>query len=112
MNKKEQYSLIFFKRIRPDGKLRADLRVENTDNSTILNLLGYLDENATVGFIDDLESCIYSKRNVDEGFQFDHFGDTDVLYKYPNVTFGTLYSIPMIDLKEILEEWLVFLKSS
>lgn len=110
MTKREQYGLCFYKMNWPDGTIHPQLKVEKQDNSLMLNLINYLDENETVGFLFDLERCIDSKRNVDEGFQSDYFCDIDVLYQYPDVNFSNLYSIPMVDLKEILEEWLVFIR--
>lgn len=110
MTKREQYGLEFSKTIMPDGEVISHFSVENSDNK-MLGLLTFLDENATDGFIWDLERCLAIEGNVDEGFYHDHFLDTKVLYQYPNVNFGDIYLIPMIELKVILEEWLEFLKS-
>lgn len=111
MTKREQYGLAFSKTIMTDGEIISHFSVEILDNRKMLILLTFLDENATDGFIWDLERCLATEGNVDEGFYHDHFLDTKVLYQYPNVNFGDIYLIPMVELKGILEEWLEFLKS-
>ena len=114
MSKKEHYGLEFTKQKLSNREIfyRVDQKLNGNINNVILNFIYRLDEHQTKSFISDLNRCISSQANADEGFFSDSVEDIEILYKYPNVDINNILTLPMEDLKEILEEWLVFISAS
>ncbi|NTE00502.1 hypothetical protein G6M26_23420 [Agrobacterium tumefaciens] len=114
MPKKEHYGLEFTKQKLSNGEIfyRVDQKLNGNINNVILNFIYRLNEHQTKSFINDLNRCISSQANVDEGFFSDSVEDMEILYQYPNVDINDILKLPMVDLKEILEEWLEFISST
>lgn len=112
MTKREQFNLIFNFRKMSTGEVVAIVRhkFQGTDESN-LTFIESLTKHEAEAFIHDMERCLRSQGNVDEGFFSDSVAYLDISYQYPNVVIDDAYTIPMIDMKELLEEWLEFMSS-
>ena len=113
MSKLSKYTLQFVRRKLNNGKVvpNAIQTINGSDNS-VLSFINGLDKHDTMSFINDLKDCININGNRDEGFFSDSVEHISILYQYPNVNIDDILVLPMVDLKEILEEWLEFISST
>jgi hypothetical protein len=112
MTKREEYGLTFYKVNKVGLTFNiCQQTVPNWSENNILTFLSHIDAHETKSFIDDLEKCINYNTNVDEGFFSDGVENMTIIYSYPNVVLEGILTIPMYDLKLLLEEWLDFMQS-
>jgi hypothetical protein len=112
MTKREQYGLIFNKRDVFPNRISHFIEAREVGPYSFLTFINALDKDGLTDFIDDLNRCLESKENVDEGFfsdRVEHMGA--ILYKYPNVVINDLVilTIPMEDMRALLQEWVEFI---
>ncbi|GGG91642.1 hypothetical protein [Pedobacter zeae] len=111
MSKLKKYTLQFVKRKLSNGTVYPNVLQEtNGSNNSVLSFIEALDKHDCESFIYDLDRCIDGHTNVDEGFFSDSVEHMDILYEYPYVNIDDVLIIPMLDMKELLEEWLEFIK--
>lgn len=110
MTKREQYSLTFNKIYLEGYGLEhyIDCEPENTTHSMLIRV-GRLYEGELDGFISDLNRSIDQGSNYDVGFFSDSVEDITVKYEYPNVNWDDVYTISMVDLRDIMLEWKEYL---
>lgn len=109
MSVMEKYG-VWFDRLPKCGTVEI-IKRPDIENNSLLHFISRLCEHETDCFIDDLNRSIKLKVNVDEGFFSDSVEDMDILYQYPNVSIhdlGRVLTIPMHDLKILLEKWSEF----
>jgi len=75
-----------------------------------LKFINIINKHECESLLFDMNESLRKGRNIDEGFVSDgveymHYG---ILYQYPNVLIEDTLIIPMVDLKEILEEVLKY----
>ena len=109
MKQENKYKLNFYKK-RIDGNVYSvcDQIISNSDFS-VLTFINSLSVVEIQGFIEQLKECIESKNNGNIGFESDGVEHMSIKYFYPDVDIDGVLKIPMIDLKELLEEWLNFI---
>ncbi len=71
--------------------------------------VGRLYEVELNGFISDLNKSINQGSNYDEGFFSDSVEDITIKYEYPNVNWDDVYTISMVDLRDLMLEWKEFI---
>jgi hypothetical protein len=110
MSKLNKYTLKFVKRKLSDGSVYPIViqEVKGSDNSVLVFING-LDKHDCESFIYDLDRCIEGQANADEGFFSDSVEHIKIIYNYPNINIDDILSMPMQDMKELLEEWLNFI---
>lgn len=110
MTKREQYGLIFDKMQVEGFGIRDFIRQRNPGGSNgILIYIGRLDEEETKAFINDMNQSLNLGRNYDDGFLTDSVEHLTITYEYPNVKWDNILTISMIDLRDLLIEWLDFI---
>ncbi len=114
MTKREQYNLVFskfydqkFKRYRYACKHIGEINQYNE-----LQFLQRFDNaHETLGLIDEINMAL-NGQYYEEYFSTDSTEDIEIRLLFPNVIFGENdLTIPMIDLEELLQEWLEFIKN-
>lgn len=109
MTKKEQFGLSFHYRIDPRGMKKPQCTSKTVNANSHLTLLNFLDFEETESLIDDIE-------RAQGGLQYDQYPSSDsydfieIYLNYPNVTIDGVLTVSMIDFKELLKEWQVFLR--
>ncbi|MEO3406226.1 hypothetical protein AAFN85_20095 [Mucilaginibacter sp. CAU 1740] len=109
MSLKDKYQIDF---IKDERKVKPNICVQKNPGhyeNSHLHFLDLLDANECRGFIYDLDSCIDGQSNVDEGFRSDSVDNQDIRYCYPNVVINDILTIPMVDMRGLLQEWLDFI---
>lgn len=110
MLKREQYGLIFNKKVLSNGStVSVAIQKKYIEGFCALIFINRLDQNECKGFIYDLNRCISLQRNSDEVFFSDGVEDMEIMYQYPNVNIDNVLIISMQDMKGLLEEWLEFI---
>lgn len=107
---KEVYGLEFYKKWVQDRERPFITQKVYRSYNSVLSFIGRLDITDTESFIYDLNRSIELRGNSDEGFFSDSVEDLQILYQYPNINIENVITIPMTDMKEILEEWLEFIR--
>jgi len=76
-----------------------------------LSFFTFFSAKETSSFIDDLNRCIMHKFNISDFYLSDSVENIYTIeYKYPNMVIDDgIVIIPMIDLKELLQDWLTFI---
>lgn len=112
MTKREKHNLKFYKINDPFGNIDYFCNREGTVNSfNILTILQQLDPISTQGLIDEIQK-VYQARLTEQSFSTDGVEEDYIKLDYPNVVFGENdLVIPMMEMKDLLIEWLMFLNS-
>ena len=106
----QQYGLTFNKTTTSDGEVFAFVRATNEIGlNSRLSFLTLMDSNECNGFIYDLNRCINSQSNVDEGFFSDSVENISIVYAYPNIILDNSFTMPMQDMLILLQEWLAYI---
>ena len=111
MSKREQYGLSFDRNelsSSPILYVATSINKNTYPYNSVLTFVNSCSIFECKSLIEDLDRCITSEGNVDEGFFSDCVENRSILYQYPNVNIDDLLIIPMQDLKELLQEWLDF----
>ncbi|RYX81614.1 hypothetical protein EON73_04710 [bacterium] len=112
MSIQSQYGLSFNKTMNSNGDLIPFVsQINRIGYNSVLTLISLINIQECQSFIRDLDRCINEKGNIDEGFFSDSVENRTILYNYPNVIIDDLFTIPMVDLKHLLGEWLSFINS-
>lgn len=111
MTKHEQYGLIFYKQNHLDRIIPLAVQQVDYSSNSALQFISRLSKHEIESLIYDLERCLNSQGNIDEGFFSGSVEDIDILYVYPNINIDNVLLISMQDMKIILQEWLVFVNS-
>lgn len=106
----EKYDLTIGTRIGPISgkkKLLVDTTSIGSVNS-VLTFLSSLDKGECEAFLYDINVCLDEQSNgmggvISDGVEYLYYG---IDYQYPNVNIDNVITIPMQDMKEILEELL------
>jgi hypothetical protein len=111
MTKREQYGLSFYKwKDAKSGNIYSWCKREEVGSFSSLQILNRLDSK-------DSEFLIGEIIKVEQGLYYDNlptsdsFEDILIEYSFPHVTIDQILTIPMTDFKELLEEWIIFIKS-
>ena len=110
MSKKDQYGLDFLKITSGDTIGYNCIRKDGiVDNNNLLQFISYLNVSDTQKLIDQIEAKLDNRQSTLNVQFFDHidldFQDSQLVIDSQPHTF------PLADIKELLEEWLVFLQS-
>lgn len=117
MTKREEYGLLFNKKIIKDFGFSYSIYVKfGFQANSYLTYLGSMGTYETQSLIYDLNASINNGNNYEEDFFSDSTEMLKIVFDYPNIKIENqsfagnfVYTIPMQDLKEIMEEWLVFI---
>ncbi len=111
MSKREQFDLTFYKKLF-DGQIYYECSSNHHHNDySSLCFISRLSKFESVSLRNDLKQCIDFETNVDEGFFSDSVEDRSIIYQFPNVNIDDILIISMLDLKELLDEWHIFIDS-
>ena len=108
MSVKEKYGIVFHSKIVEGIKYNiCDVINPNYYNLSFINRFA---ANETSDMIDDLNRCITHQGNSSDFYQSDSIEYVHTIqYKYPDMIIDDIL-IPMKDLKELLNEWLIFIR--
>jgi len=117
MSKKEQYGLVFYKQNVDGLGIRERINIKpDYEKNNILYYIARWGKSETKAFIYDLKKSLEMQSNYEEDFFTDSTEMLEVLFVYPNITIrdesdknNYVFTIPMADMKELLEEWLAFI---
>lgn len=113
MKKSEQYRLWFSKSQASDGRVRYScypaIRTTTSDESYYLaGLLDLLSDSEPKYLLEEIENALNNKY-FEEYYSLDHSGpDDSIQILPPNVILNNSFSISLIELKLLLEEWILF----
>ncbi len=112
MTKKEYYGLEFIK-LNQNGKnvyycRRKDGIVDNYSELQFINRLSVVSTQFLIGDIADTVVSQNAIRDYTQPGGCDHI---DLEIAYPNFIIDEILSLPLVDMKALLEEWLLFLQS-
>ncbi|SDE67241.1 hypothetical protein SAMN05216464_108163 [Mucilaginibacter pineti] len=107
MSQKDKYQLTFYSKI-VNGR-KYNLCQSSPGDYAVLSFLGSIDKIDGEALIYDLDACISRHINVSDGYLSDPVEYMTIGYEYPNVNINDVLSIPMSDLKELLQEWLAYI---
>jgi hypothetical protein len=109
---KDKYGLLFQWWKDSTGKLNPIIREKNPPTSnTVLTFLDFLHKTELEGLIYDLDRALTHGRNVDERFDSDRVEHMNITYEYPNINVDDELLIPMQDMKDLINEWLLFIEN-
>lgn len=112
MTKKEEFGLDFNK-IFVNGQYVFECRRKDgiVDDYNYLQFISCLDIESTQFLLGDITDTIVSQNPVREYTQPSGLcDDIDLELAYPNFIIEDLFSIPLVDMKILLEEWLDFIQ--
>jgi len=116
MNIKEKFGIEFKSKTR-NSDIYYDFVINNKEYD-FLYIIGLYHKIELKGLIYDLEKSIVLKKNYEESFETDTTEMHEILFHYPNITIQDLssinrtkFTVSMIDLKLLSEEWLNFILS-
>jgi hypothetical protein len=111
MTKREQYGLSFYKwKDAESGIFYNRCKRGELDSFSVLQILSRFDTK-------DAEFLINEIRRAEQGLSYDDLPSSDsfedilIECSFPFVTIDHILTIPMTDFKELLEEWIIFIKS-
>ena len=110
MSLKEKYGIVFYSQIISGVKYNTC----NVTDSNYYNLsfISCFDSTETSQMIGDLNNCITYQYNISDTYESDSIENIHIIeYQYPNMLIDNIVTIPMTDLKELLQEWLTYLNS-
>ncbi|WP_294223089.1 hypothetical protein [uncultured Chryseobacterium sp.] len=113
MTKREQYGLEFYK-LSSDGITGYNCRCKDgiVDHNNSLQFLSYLDRAGTELLLQEINTFLDTDepyRSIYESMVLEHM-DLDI--EYPDFRIDKLpYTFPLADIKDVLQEWLDFLKA-
>ena len=108
MSKLKQYGFQLQNRLTDRGDKSILYKEVPGGPNSALHFVSGLSKHETESFIYDLDKSLNLQGNADEGFFSDNVEDIDILYQYPNINIDDVLILPMIDMREILNEWLNF----
>ncbi len=110
MTKREQYGLIFEKRdIKGIGIFYSAEQKIPGDDYSVLTYIDRLSVPEVEGFIEDLNISLNQGSNYDDGYSSNSIEDISIMYDYPNVNIEDILIISMVDMRDLLIEWLDFI---
>ncbi|GEM_PF-1300932 len=114
MTIKEKYGLEFHSKILHESNY---YKISINEEYYFLQFIGYCDTIELKGLLDDINESLESKKSFD-GIHLTNSTTLNIICDYPNVKISdwasidkTANVISMVDLKELIEEWLNFIKS-
>lgn len=111
MTKREQYGLEFINWIDPITKSNVKIcRREGVNEYNELQIINRLNIFEIQSFIKDIENAQAGKY-YDEIYSTDSIDDQLIEIQPPDIVINTICTIPLQDMKAILEEWLDFMQS-
>jgi len=113
MTKREQYDLVFYKRMDTNGVTRKIIAPKTNNSGTYSNLIfiNFLGKNEIQYFINTI-NLINEGKPYDTDFLITNGTEaSDLVFINPNFIIDGILTINMLDLQALLQEWLTFLNS-
>jgi len=117
MTKQEQYKLKFRKIISDSSSpdYYCEMVQTNDESLALSELLSIIGNESSESLLEEINNAI-NEEDFDENYLFDTApGDFYLTLLPPNAVIaqmGYKYTIPLKDLKQLLEEWIAFISSS
>ena len=114
MTKQEQYKLKFRKRVSDSSSpyYYCGMVQTNDESLALSELLSIIKNKSAESLLEEINNAI-NEEDFDEYYLFDTApGDFDLTLLPPNAVIaqmGYKYTIPLKDLKQLLEEWIAFI---
>src|SRR5690349_11674030 len=107
MTKREYYNLQFFKKSIPGFSTRyyCDVKEKTTVNIYLSSLLSDLGEKESPYLLEEIENAL-NNRHYEQYYTIDgSMGNNDLEILPPNALIHNEFEMPLLELKQILEEW-------
>ena len=76
----------------------------------LAEILTALDIDETLGLVEEMDNAMTGEGYYEENFTFDAHSSDWVDIIPPNVIISDMYTMRLLDLKELLEEWIKFMQ--
>lgn len=107
---REKYGLEFSWWKKTDGKFIPILRPKKGTELSGVSFLEHLHLFELTSLKDDLQRCIFYKKNIDERFDSGSVEHMDIAYQYPNINIDG-YILHMGNMIYLIEEWIAFINT-
>jgi len=109
MTKREQYGLSFINLVTSDNTIKKNCRKDIVDQFSELQLITRFDIEQSKSLIDHIGKAV-SNENFDPIYSSDFIDDNSIEIDPPFVIINDILHIKIEDLKELFNEWIMFLK--
>ena len=111
MTKREQYGLSFINWVNPiDKTVNKVCKRENVNTYSELQIISRLSIHEIQSLLQNIQNAIKGEY-YEEIYSSERTDDTSVEIHPPNVIINEIYSIPLIDIRDLLQEWLAFINT-
>ena len=108
MKKHEEFGLRFSQYKNPiNGNLKKNIIKYTVNQHSELLIINRLDDNDATALIRNIDNALQGK-HFDETICIQSIEDEDIEIHPPNIIINNICTLPLTDMKTILEEWIAF----